>query len=115
MLEIPGAPWREVPWELDEALPYAPLPDLSWQMRPGVAHHGFTHMDLEMRLAEADVPEAPAPEGLTWMEPGAAQAALPTAMRRLLALAEDPLAEGAGGVASGGSGARGARKKGVSQ
>ncbi|WP_245615278.1 A/G-specific adenine glycosylase [Muricoccus aerilatus] len=115
MLEIPGAPWREAPWELDEALPHAPLPGLSWHLRPGVAHHGFTHMDLEMRLAEAEASEAPAPEGMTWMEPEAARAALPTAMRRLFTLVEGPLAEGAGGVASGGSGARGARKKGVSR
>ena len=114
MLEIPGAPWRESSWELDEALPHAPLPGLSWRLRPGTAHHGFTHMDLEMRLAEATAPESPAPQGTAWMDPAAAGTALPTAMRRLLALAEAPLAEGAGAVASGRSGARGARKRGVS-
>ncbi|TPG52336.1 A/G-specific adenine glycosylase [Roseomonas nepalensis] len=113
MLEIPGAPWREEPWELEEALPHAPLPGLSWTLRPGTAHHSFSHLDLEMRLAEAAAPDSPAPPGMTWMEPGAARAALPTAMRRLLALAEGPLAEGVGGVASGISGARGARRRGT--
>ncbi|HEY8611048.1 MAG TPA: A/G-specific adenine glycosylase [Roseomonas sp.] len=113
MLEIPGSPWREEPWSLEEALPHAPLPGLSWELRRGVAHHGFTHMDLDMLLAEAAAPESPAPPGMVWMEPGAARAALPTAIRRLLALAEGPLAEDAGGVASRGSGARGARRKGI--
>jgi len=114
MLEIPGAPWREDTWTLEEALPHAPLPGLPWVLRAGIAHHGFTHMDLEMRLAEAAAPAAPAPEGMAWMEPASAQAALPTAMRRLFSLSEAPLAEGAGAVASGGTGARGARRKGIS-
>jgi A/G-specific adenine glycosylase len=115
MLEIPGAPWREAePWSLEEALPHAPLPGLSWQLRPGTARHGFTHMDLDMRLAEAAARESAAPTGMVWMEPAAARLALPTAIRRLLALAEEPLAEGAGPVASRGTGARGARRKGTS-
>ena len=89
MLEIPGAPWREAPWTLDEALPHAPaLPGMAWNLLPGTAHHGFTHMDLAMRLAEAVAPASPAPPGMAWMEPAAARAALPTAMRRLLALAD---------------------------
>ncbi|WP_426955286.1 A/G-specific adenine glycosylase [Muricoccus radiodurans] len=90
MLEIPGAPWRETPWTLEEALPHAPLPGLDWVLRPGIAHHGFTHMDLDMLLATADAPDAPAPEGCTWMAPDAARAALPTAIRSLLALLEEP-------------------------
>ncbi|MFH5925657.1 A/G-specific adenine glycosylase [Roseomonas xinghualingensis] len=114
MLEIPGSPWREgAPWSLDEALPHTPLPGLTWTLRPGTAWHGFTHMELEMRLAEAPAPEAPAPEGMVWMEPDAARLALPTAIRRLLALAEGPLAECAGSMASRGPGARGARRKGI--
>ncbi|WP_458094022.1 A/G-specific adenine glycosylase [Roseomonas sp. WA12] len=87
MLEIPGAPWREESWSLEQALPHAPLPSLNWQLRPGIARHGFTHMDLDMLLAEAAAPEMPAPPGATWMEPEAAAKALPTVMRRLLALA----------------------------
>ncbi|SHI60571.1 A/G-specific DNA-adenine glycosylase [Roseomonas rosea] len=113
MLEIPGAPWREAPWSLEEALPHAPLPGLAWALRPGLAHHGFTHMDLDMRLAEASAPAGPAPPGMGWMEPAVALAALPTAIRRLLPLADPPLAEGPEPMASRPSGARGARKKGI--
>jgi A/G-specific adenine glycosylase len=113
MLEIPGAPWREEPWALEEALPHAPLPGLDWQLRPGLARHGFTHMDLDMLLAEAAAPAVPAPDGMVWMAPDTARAALPTAIRRLLALAKGPLAEDAGAVASGSPRARGARRKGI--
>ncbi|WP_245214162.1 A/G-specific adenine glycosylase [Pararoseomonas indoligenes] len=114
MLEIPGAPWREEPWTLEEALPHAPLPGLDWILRPGLARHGFTHMDLDMRLAEAPPAALPAPEGMAWMTPEAARAALPTAIRRLLPLAVPPLAEGEGAVASDAPRARGARRRGTS-
>ena len=52
----PARPGAEDPWELEEALPHAPLPGLFWTLRPGTAHHGFSHLDLEMRLAEAAAP-----------------------------------------------------------
>jgi A/G-specific adenine glycosylase len=86
MLEIPGTPWREEGWTLAEALPHAPLPGLPWQERPGEAEHGFTHFELRMRLLVARAP-VPAPPGLAWMPREAALAALPTAMKRLAALA----------------------------
>jgi A/G-specific adenine glycosylase len=113
MLEIPGAPWREEAWSLAEALPHAPLPGMDWRLRPGVARHGFTHMDLEMLLASAEVPAVPAPEGMVWMPPDAARAALPTAIRGLLALTEERLADDVAGVASRKPGARGARRRGI--
>jgi len=86
MLEIPGTPWREDPWTPAEALPHAPIPGLRWTPLPGEAQHGFTHFELRMGLLVADHAGDP-PEGFAWMTPEAAQAAMPTAMRRLLALA----------------------------
>ncbi|MGG5811825.1 A/G-specific adenine glycosylase [Falsiroseomonas sp. CW058] len=86
MLEIPGTPWRDEGWEAAEALPHAPLPGLGWQALPGEARHGFTHFELRMRLLTARA-AGPAPQGMGWMERDAALAALPTAMRRLAALA----------------------------
>jgi A/G-specific adenine glycosylase len=86
MLEIPGTPWRDTPWTAAEALPHAPIPGLRWTPLPGEAQHGFTHFELRMGLLVADHAGDP-PEGFAWMTPEAAQAAMPTAMRRLLALA----------------------------
>ncbi|MBY0335650.1 MAG: A/G-specific adenine glycosylase [Acetobacteraceae bacterium] len=89
MLGLPGTPWRAEPWGEEEALIHAPA-RAGWSWLPGAAQHGFTHRDLTMRLLAAEVPALP--EGapaLSWAE---ARRALPTAMRRLL-----DLAEGSGG------------------
>lgn len=85
MLEVPGTPPRDAPWEEAEALAHAPLPGLRWTALPGEARHGFTHFELRMTLLAAQS-DAPAPEACAWMAPDAARAALPTVMRRLLAL-----------------------------
>jgi A/G-specific adenine glycosylase len=85
MLELPGTPWREEPWERSEALAHAPLPGLHWSSQAGEARHGFTHFELRMTLLAATVP-GDAPAGFVWMEANAAAAAMPTAMKALLAL-----------------------------
>ncbi|TCZ53135.1 A/G-specific adenine glycosylase [Roseicella aquatilis] len=87
MLEVPGTPWRDAPWEEAEALAQVPMPGLDWRRVPGVARHGFTHFELEMQLYAATVPSLPAGEGLEARPLAEADAALPTVMRRLLALA----------------------------
>lgn len=87
MLEIPGTPWRDDPWPFGEALAHAPLSGLRWRPLPGEAAHGFTHFELRMRLWTA-MADGAAPEGMGWMDPSSARAAMPTAMRRLAALLE---------------------------
>ena len=86
MLEIPGTPWREDAWEEAEALGYAPQPGLTWRRLPGVAEHGFTHFQLEMALYAATVPRLEPPPGMDARPRQGLEVALPTAMRRLLAL-----------------------------
>jgi A/G-specific adenine glycosylase len=85
MLEIPGTPWRDETWSRTDALAHAPLP-LRWTALDGVAEHGFTHFDLRMALLRARHDGA-APDGFAWMDPATARAAMPTAMKRLVALA----------------------------
>jgi A/G-specific adenine glycosylase len=85
MLEIPGTPWREAGWSAAEALTHAPLPSVGWRALPGEARHGFTHFELRMTLLVARH-DAAAPERFGWMAPDAARAAMPTVMRKLLAL-----------------------------
>jgi A/G-specific adenine glycosylase len=87
MLELPGTPWRDAPWTEAEALAHAPLPGLAWRRRPGIARHGFTHFELEMQLYAADVASLDPPEGMEARDRATVAAALPTVMRRLLALA----------------------------
>jgi A/G-specific adenine glycosylase len=90
MLEVPGTPWREAgPWPEAEALAHAPMPGLAWRRLPGAARHGFTHVELEMTLLAAVVARLDAPpEGMEARPLAEAAAAMPTAMRRLLVLAE---------------------------
>ena len=87
MLELPGTPWRDAPWDDAEALALAPLPGLDWKRVPGVARHGFTHFELEMALFAASVPTLTPPEGTEARPLAEAAAAMPTVMRRLLDLA----------------------------
>jgi A/G-specific adenine glycosylase len=83
MLEVPGTPWRDAAWTLAEAMPFAPA-TAPWRAASGEARHGFTHFELRMRLMLAEVPRLPDRGGFEIHVPGAA---VPTAMRRLLALA----------------------------
>jgi len=88
MLEIPGTPWRDgAAWTEAEALAHAPLGGLVWRRLPGLARHGFTHFALEMTLYAAEVPRLDPPEGMEARTLAEAGAALPTVMRKLLALA----------------------------
>jgi A/G-specific adenine glycosylase len=87
MLELPGTPWRDAPYGTEEALAFAPVPGLGWERVPGLAEHGFTHFALEMALLRAEVAERAPPEGMEWRPLAELPAALPTVMRRLLALA----------------------------
>jgi A/G-specific adenine glycosylase len=85
MWEVPGTPWRDSAWAEAEAAAHAPAPG-EWRAVPGVARHGFTHFELAATLRVAEVPALP-PEG--WHDAARADAILPRAMRRLLALAAE--------------------------
>ncbi|WP_439599390.1 A/G-specific adenine glycosylase [Falsiroseomonas sp.] len=86
MLEIPGTPWRAEAWVEAKALAHAPLPVPTWRRLAGEARHGFTHFELRMTLLAADLPAATELPGYAWMEAGAARAAMPSVMHRLLDL-----------------------------
>lgn len=86
MLEVPGTPWREDRWELDEAIPYAPPQGADWQPTPGEARHGFTHFELAMDLFAARVARIEPRDGEEVRGMEEAERALPTVMRKLLRL-----------------------------
>lgn len=89
MTEIPSSSWVES-WDGQAALLEAPLPAPlgGWQPVPGVARHGLTHFELELSLVRGEVPAGTAaPDRCRWV--GLDQLgneALPTAMRRVVAL-----------------------------
>lgn len=84
MLELPGAPWRAEPWSREDALCHAPQP-AEWRLA-GQAVHGFTHFALTMDVYAARVEQITAP-GLLCRADALDGEALPTAMRRCVAVA----------------------------
>ena len=81
MLELPGTPWRDVPWPEAEAMAHAPVTGVNWRRVEGEASHQLTHRDLVLRLYAGQarmLPENLAPLG--------AERDLPSAMRKLLRL-----------------------------
>jgi len=49
MIEIPSTPWRGEPWNLAEAVRFAPVV-ADWLPLAGTVHHGFTHFRLELAI-----------------------------------------------------------------
>ena len=87
MLELPGTPWRTEPWPEAEALGHVPQ-GAAWRLA-GQAAHGFTHFTLLMDVYTALVPQIEA-EGLLRAADALADEALPTVMRRCIAVARAP-------------------------
>ena len=87
MIELPGTPWREEPWDLAEALVHAPLPR-PWQALPEPVRHGFTHFEIELVVATAETgSDAGADDGICgiWCPPARfSEHALPTLTRKLV-------------------------------
>ena len=81
MLEAPSTPWRETPWELDEALAHAPARG-TWTLLAGVVRHGFTHFSLDLKVA-TETCRGACPEG-DWRHPDRfPDLALPTLTRKV--------------------------------
>ncbi len=83
MTELPGTPWREVPWSAAEALEHAPM-RANWRDL-GQIQHGFTHFELHLAVFSAQVSTVQA-EG--WLCPvdALADEALPSVMRKCVRL-----------------------------
>ncbi len=84
MLEVPSTPWRDTPWQPDDARTHAPLA-ADWQTRPGNAEHVFTHFALHIQALEARLTmrQAASLPG-DWLQPE--QAAVPTVIKKMLKL-----------------------------
>ncbi len=84
MLELPGTEWRLAAWSAPCALSHAPQ-QAEWRQL-GQVRHGFTHFELLLDVYAAEVPDISA-GGMVVPRSSLAGAALPTVMRRCVALA----------------------------
>lgn len=84
MTELPGTPWRDAPWPLNEALTAAPM-RLDWRSA-GQIRHGFTHFELIIDILAAHVPKIDA-EGFAHALDALDDAALPSVMRKCVRMA----------------------------
>jgi A/G-specific adenine glycosylase len=79
MVELPGTPWRETPWDLAEASSHAPITS-DW--RPaGQVRHGFTHFELTIELFAAQA-ETIGGDGFVHPLARLGEVALPSVMRK---------------------------------
>jgi A/G-specific adenine glycosylase len=85
MTELPGTPWRELPWTVAEALTVAPM-QLDWR-GAGQVRHGFTHFELIIDVLAGHVPRIDVPEGFALGLDALDDAALPSVMRKCVRIA----------------------------
>ncbi len=90
MMEVPSTPWRNKPWQDQEARTTAPV-EAAWQYLPGHVEHGFTHFRLNVRVMAAETEAkklATNLRGGRWVRrDDLGEAALPTVMKKIIALA----------------------------
>ena len=85
MTELPGTEWRASPWSPEEGLAEAPIA-ADWR-EAGEVRHVFTHFELRLTVFAATVERFKA-AGFAHPVAALEQAALPTVMRKCVALAE---------------------------
>lgn len=84
MTELPGTPWRDVPWVREEAEAHAPMRS-AWR-DAGEVRHGLTHFELRITVLAARVLEISA-DGFLRPKASLDGEALPSVMRKCVALA----------------------------
>jgi A/G-specific adenine glycosylase len=87
MTELPGTDWRTLPWSDDAARAAAPMP-AAWR-RAGTVRHTLSHFELRLDVLAARVP-AIAADGFLVERAALADQALPSVMRKCVAVAAAP-------------------------
>jgi A/G-specific adenine glycosylase len=88
MLEPPLGPWGEDFPSKAQALKEAPFP-ASWTRRFGLVRHGFTHFELEIEVYFVQLAKRPKAAGQWIAANRLGEVALPTVMRKIVALGLD--------------------------
>ncbi len=110
MTELPGTAWRDAAWEGEEARAAAPV-TAEWRLA-GEVRHGLTHFELRLAVYAAELAVVHA-EGTLCDVASLADQALPTVMRKCVALAlapgtTEPATPEGGGLLDAGQGRRAA-------
>ncbi len=86
MMEFPSTPWTEDDWPTAERVEqYAPAA-AEWQLHPGEAQHIFTHFRLTVRVLRGETDRPEKIDGVWIAASDFADFALPTAMKKVVAL-----------------------------
>ncbi len=88
MAELPGTPWRAEVWPRAEALAEAPA-RATWR-HAGRVHHVFTHFELHLDVYAAETPVIRVNDGYLRPADALADEALPSVMRKCLAVLTAP-------------------------
>ena len=86
MTELPGTPWRAAPWTQADWAAHAPA-RAAWRSA-GEVRHGFTHFELRITLLAASLPAIAAADGFLRPVAMLAEEALPSVMRKCVALTQ---------------------------
>jgi len=97
MMEVPSTEWRAREWSEAEATAAAPVP-AKWRRLPGMVRHSFTHFHLELVvLAGRAGARSRGGDGI-WVAADALHGqALPSVMKKIIALAMGGFPPGPGG------------------
>lgn len=96
MMEVPSTQWVDETRDEDTLLSEAPLAKPKWKKRLGQVRHTFTHFHLELDLYEASVPLRAQADGEWVLPENLGGHALPTVMKKVVALALQDETENAG-------------------
>jgi len=88
MFQPPLGPWGASFPTPAGALSEAPFTG-SWERKPGVVRHGFTHFELELEIYVCRFRSRPNGEGFWLTPPEFASAPVPTVMRKAIGHAVD--------------------------
>ena len=86
MMEVPSTDWRAAPWPVAEAVTLAPV-RARWRALPEMVRHTFTHFHLELQVLVGTVKEDAVAEGLWVARAALGEQALPSVMKKVIALA----------------------------
>ncbi len=83
MIEVPSTDWRAQPWQMEDAVLFAPAPS-DWQRIDSAVRHTFTHFHLELSVAIGKIAAGSTIDGFWCLPDEMENQALPTVMKKII-------------------------------